>query len=39
MAGEPKAIEEYLAAVSEDNRAAVEELRTTIMAVAPKAEE
>ncbi len=39
MARTPKTIDEYLAAVSEDKRAALEKLRKTIKAVAPKAEE
>ena len=34
-----KTIDEYLAAVSEDQRAALEKLRRTIRAAAPKAEE
>lgn len=34
-----KSIDEYLAAVSEDKRAALEQLRQTIKSVAPKAEE
>ena len=38
-AGEPKTIDEYLAALSEDIRAALEKLRKTIRAAAPKAEE
>ena len=39
MASKPKTIDEYLAAVSEDKRAALENLRKTIKAAAPKAEE
>ncbi|HEU0107875.1 MAG TPA: DUF1801 domain-containing protein [Vicinamibacteria bacterium] len=39
MAGKPKTIDEYLAALSEDKRAALEKLRKTIRAAAPKAEE
>ncbi|MEK6261770.1 MAG: DUF1801 domain-containing protein [Planctomycetota bacterium] len=39
MAGKPKTIDEYLATVSEDRRAALEKLRQTIRAAAPKAEE
>jgi uncharacterized protein YdhG (YjbR/CyaY superfamily) len=40
MAGKPKTIDEYLAAVkSDDKRAALEKLRKTIRAVTPKAEE
>jgi uncharacterized protein YdhG (YjbR/CyaY superfamily) len=35
----PKSIDEYLATVSDDNRAALEKLRKTIKAAAPKAEE
>ena len=35
----PKSIDEYLAALSEDNRAALEKLRRTIRAAAPEAEE
>ena len=37
MAAKPKTIDEYLAAVSEDQRAALEKLRKTIKAIAPKA--
>ena len=37
--GKPKTIDEYLAALSDDKRAALEKLRTTIRAAAPKAEE
>jgi len=39
MAGKPQTHEEYLAAVSEDKRAALEELRKTIREAAPGAEE
>ena len=39
MAGRPRTIDEYLAALSEDKRAALEKLRKTIRAAAPKAEE
>ena len=39
MAAKPKTIDEYLAAVSDDKRAALEKLRKTIKAAAPKAEE
>ena len=39
MAGQPKTIDEYLAALSDDKRAALEELRKTIRAAAPEAEE
>jgi uncharacterized protein YdhG (YjbR/CyaY superfamily) len=39
MAGKPKTIDEYLAALSDDKRAALERLRKTIRAAAPKAEE
>ena len=35
----PKTVDEYLAALSNDKRAALEKLRKTIQAVAPKAEE
>jgi uncharacterized protein YdhG (YjbR/CyaY superfamily) len=35
----PKSIDEYLAAFSEDKRAALEKLRKTIKAAVPKAEE
>src|SRR5437879_2330682 len=38
-AGKPKTIDEYLAGVRADQRAALEKLRTTIRAAAPKAEE
>ena len=39
MTAKPKTVDEYLAAVSDDKRAALEKLRKTIKAVAPKAEE
>ncbi len=39
MAARPTTIDEYLAAVSADQRAALEQLRKTIQAAAPKAEE
>jgi uncharacterized protein YdhG (YjbR/CyaY superfamily) len=39
MAGKPKTIDDYLAALSDDKRAALEKLRKTIRAAAPKAEE
>jgi uncharacterized protein YdhG (YjbR/CyaY superfamily) len=39
MAAKPKSIDEYLAALSNDKRAALEKLRKTIRAVAPGAEE
>jgi uncharacterized protein YdhG (YjbR/CyaY superfamily) len=39
MAAKPKTIDEYLAALSDDKRAALEKLRKTIRAAAPKAEE
>ena len=39
MPGKPKTIDEYLAALSDDKRAALEKLRKTIRAVAPGAEE
>ena len=39
MAGKPQTHEEYLAALSEDKRAALEQLRETIRAAAPGAEE
>ena len=38
-AGKPKTIDEYLAGVNADQRAALEALRRTIRAVAPTAEE
>ena len=39
MARKPLTIDEYLAALSDDKRAALERLRKTIRAAAPKAEE
>ena len=39
MAAKPKTIDEYLAALSEDKRAALEKLREAIRAAAPEAEE
>ena len=39
MAKTPKTIDDYLAAVSDDQRAALEKLRKTIKAAVPKAEE
>src|SRR5688500_3889549 len=39
MAGKPQTIDEYLAVLSADKRAALEELRKTIQAAAPDAEE
>ena len=39
MAAKPKTIDDYLAAVSDDKRVALEKLRKTIKATAPKAEE
>ena len=39
MISKPRTIDEYLAALSEDQRAALEKLRKTIRAAAPKAEE
>lgn len=39
MAGKPTTIDEYLATVSDDKRAALENLRTIIRAAAPNAEE
>ena len=39
MAGKPKTIDEYLAALSDDRRAVLEKLRKAIKAAAPKAEE
>ena len=39
MTRKPKTIDEYLAALSDDQRAALEQLRKTIRAAAPKAEE
>lgn len=39
MTGKPKTIDEYLSAVSDDKRAALEKLRKAIRAAAPRAEE
>ena len=39
MAAKPKTIDDYLAGVSDDQRAALEKLRKTIRAAAPMAEE
>jgi uncharacterized protein YdhG (YjbR/CyaY superfamily) len=39
MAAKPKTTDEYLAALSDDKRAALERLRKTIQAAAPNAEE
>ena len=39
MPGKPRTIDEYLDALSEDKRAALERLRKTIRSTAPKAEE
>jgi uncharacterized protein YdhG (YjbR/CyaY superfamily) len=39
MTRKPKTMDEYLAALSDDQRAALEKLRRTIKAVAPRAEE
>lgn len=39
MPGKPTTIDGYLATVSDDQRAALEKLRRTIQAAAPKAEE
>ena len=39
MAAKPQTIDEYLAALSDDKRAALAKLRKTIRAAAPKAEE
>ncbi len=39
MRGRPKTIDEYLAALSKDKRAALQNLRKTIRAAAPRAEE
>ena len=39
MAARPRTIDEYLAALSADKRAALEKLRKTIRVAAPKAEE
>jgi uncharacterized protein YdhG (YjbR/CyaY superfamily) len=39
MPGKPQTIDEYLAALSDDKRAALQKLRKTIRAAAPRAEE
>ena len=39
MPGRPTTIDEYLAAIRDDQRAALEQLRATIQATAPQAEE
>ena len=39
MAGKPRTIDEYLAALSDDKRVALKKLRRTIKAAAPKAQE
>jgi len=39
MGGKPKTIDDYLAALSEDKRAALERLRKAIKAAAPRAQE
>jgi uncharacterized protein YdhG (YjbR/CyaY superfamily) len=39
MAGRPRTIDEYLATLSDDQRAALEKLRKAIRAAAPRAEE
>jgi uncharacterized protein YdhG (YjbR/CyaY superfamily) len=39
MAAKPKTIDEYLAALTDDKRTTLEQLRKTIRAIAPKAEE
>ena len=39
MAGKPQDIDEYLSRLSEDKRAALQKLRSTIRSAAPKAEE
>ena len=39
MAAKPKTIDDYLAVLSDDKRAALEKLRKTIRTAAPKAEE
>lgn len=39
MAGKPKTIDEYLAALADDKRAALEKLSRTIKAAAPQGEE
>ena len=39
MSGKPKSIDDYLSRLPDDQRAALEKLRRTIQAAAPKAEE
>jgi uncharacterized protein YdhG (YjbR/CyaY superfamily) len=39
MAGKPRTIDEYLAPLGHEQRTALEKLRRTIRALAPKAEE
>ena len=39
MAGKPRTVDEYLAALSGDNRAALEKIRKAVRAAAPRAEE
>jgi uncharacterized protein YdhG (YjbR/CyaY superfamily) len=39
MAARPRTVDEYLAALSDDKRAALQKLRKTIRVAAPKAEE
>jgi uncharacterized protein YdhG (YjbR/CyaY superfamily) len=39
MAGKPRTIDEYLAALSADKRAALERIRKAVRAAAPRAEE
>ena len=39
MAGKTKTIDEYLAGLSDDKKAALEKIRKTVRAVAPEAEE
>ena len=39
MTGNPKTVDEYLARLNDDQRAALQKLRKTIRAAAPKAEE
>ena len=39
MAGKPKTFDDYLAALDDDKRAALEKLRQTVKAAAPQAEE
>lgn len=39
MTGKPRTVDEYLAAVSDDNRAALETLRKTVKVAAPTGEE